>query len=158
MRLRASPPPDPSTITVHRLMVASEGRPFARPVLVRAMELARPARAEIFVMTIARVYGTSLGFPNPWLQPMKREWEEQRQNARRAVDTFQKAGFESSALVFSTRRPRKRFLAEARARGTDAIVMGCDQDRGILGDFAWSHEPYRVARHAGIPVYLVPVK
>jgi nucleotide-binding universal stress UspA family protein len=158
MRLRASPPPDPSTLVIRRLMVASEGRPFARPVLVRAMELARPGKAEIFVMTIARVWGTSLGFPNPWLQPMKREWDEQRLNARRAVDTFQKAGFEVSALVLATRRPRKRFLGEAQARDTDAIVMGCDVDRGLLGDFAWSHEPYRVARRATIPVYLVPVK
>jgi nucleotide-binding universal stress UspA family protein len=139
-------------------MVASEGRPFARPVLVRAMELARPEKAEIFVMTIARVWGTSLGFPNPWLQPSKREWNEQRLIARRAVDTFQKAGFEVSALVLATRRARKRFLDEAKARETDAIVMGCDEDRGLLGDFAWGHEPYRVARRAAIPVYLVPVK
>jgi len=38
-------------------------------------------------------------------------------------------------------------------------VMGCDPHRGgIRGDFAWSHEPYRVARSADVPVYLVPVK
>ena len=32
--------------------------------------------------------------------------------------------------------------------------MGCDRDRGLLGDFMWSHEPYRVApagEGAGVP-------
>ena len=33
--------------------------------------------------------------------------------------------------------------------------MGGDRDRGLVGDFIWAHEPYRVARRARIPVYLV---
>jgi nucleotide-binding universal stress UspA family protein len=137
-------------------MVASEGRPFAHAVLVRAMELARPLHADLFVMTVARVWGTSLGFPNPGLQPTRQEWDHQRLNARRAVETFEKAGFEARALVLATRRPRKRFLQEARARGVDAIVMGADDDRGLIGDFLWSQEPQRVAKRSRIPVYLVP--
>ena len=36
--------------------------------------------------------------------------------------------------------------------------MGCDPDRGMLGDFVWAHEPYRVARRARVPVYLVPLQ
>ena len=155
---RTSPPPDPSTLTIKRLMVASEGRPIAYPVLVKAMELARPEKASIFVMTIARVWGTSLGFPNPGLQPSKAEWTEQRLIARHAVDAFEKAGFDSYAVVLATRRARKRVLQEARHRDIDAIVMGCDRNRGLVGDFLWSHEPYRVARKARIPVYLVPLE
>jgi nucleotide-binding universal stress UspA family protein len=154
---RASPPPDPSTLEIRRLMVASEGRPFAYPVLVRAMELARPLKAQVFVMTVARVWGTSLGFPNPGLQPTRKEWDEQRLNARTAVESFEKAGFEARALVLATRRPRKRFLQEAQLRGMDAIVMGTDPHRGLLGDFLWSQEPHRVARVSRIPVYLVSV-
>jgi nucleotide-binding universal stress UspA family protein len=102
------------------------------------------------------VWGTSLGFPNPGLQPTHKEWDEQRLNARRAVEALEKAGFEARALVLATRRPRKRLLQEARLRGIDAIVMGSDDDRGLLGDFLWSQEPQRVARRARIPVYLVP--
>jgi hypothetical protein len=38
----------------------------------------------------------------------------------------------------------------------DAIVMGADHDRGLLGDFVWAHEPYRVShRSRRIPVFLV---
>jgi nucleotide-binding universal stress UspA family protein len=157
MLRRASPPPDPSTLTISRVMVASEGRPFAHEVLVRAMELARPAHATLFVMTIARVWGTALGFPNPGLQPTKSEWDQQRLNARQAVETLEKAGFSASALVLATRRPRKRFLQEAVARKVDAIVMGSDPPRGLVGDFIWSQEPQRVAGRSPIPVYLVSV-
>jgi nucleotide-binding universal stress UspA family protein len=157
MRSKQPPPPDPSTLDIRRVMVASEGRPFEHDVLVRAMELARPASAELFIMTIARVWGTGMGFPNPGLQPTRKEWDEQRLNARRAVETFEKAGFDAHALVLATRRPRKRFLMEAERRKIDAIVMGSDPPRGLLGDFAWSQEPQRVARRSPIPVYLVPV-
>jgi len=152
---KASPPPDPSTLTIHRLMVASEGREISYPVIVRALELARPEKADVFVMTIARVWGTSLGFPNPGLQPTKHEWDEQRRFVREAVSKFEKAGHHASGLVLATRRPNKRIRKEAELRGMDAIVMGADHHRGLLGDFVWAHEPYRVARRARIPVYLV---
>ena len=154
---KASPPPEPGTFTVDRLVVASEGRDIAWPVLQQAFELARPAGASVRVVIIARIWGTSLGFPNPGLNPSKDEWDERRLIARRAVDALRKAGFEASAQVIGTRRAAKRILGEAQRFGAQAIVMGCDRDRGLLGDFMWSHEPYRVQRRAKLPVYLVPV-
>jgi hypothetical protein len=127
MLRKASPPPDESTLEVRRLMVASEGREIPYPVIVRALELARPLDADVFVMSIARVWGTSLGFPNPGLKPTKHEWDVQ-----------------------------KRIVKEAELRGMDAIVMGSDHDRGLIGDFVWAHEPYRVShRSRRIPVFLV---
>jgi nucleotide-binding universal stress UspA family protein len=156
MLRKAPPPPDPETLEIHRVMVASEGRAVSHDVVVRALELARPNSAYVFVLSIARVYGTSLGFPNPWLMPSKHEWATQKQIVQEAVSAFEKAGLESFGVVLPTRRARKRILGEARARKIDAIVMGCDADKGLLGDFAWSHEPYRVARGSrDIPVYLV---
>jgi nucleotide-binding universal stress UspA family protein len=154
---KASPPPAPGTYPVERVVVASEGRDIAWPVLQQAFELARPSGASVLVVVIARVWGTSLGFPNPGLNPSKQEWDERRLTARRAVEAIEKAGFEASARVVGTRRAGKRILGEARTFNADAIVMGCDADKGLLGDFAWSHEPYRVRRRAKVPVYLVPV-
>ena len=154
---KASPPPTPGTYPVERVVVASEGRDIAWPVLQQVFELARPSSASVLVVGIARIWGTSLGFPNPGLNPSKQEWDARRLTARRAVEAIEKAGFEASAHVFGTRRATKRILAEARAFGADAIVMGCDKDKGLLGDFAWSHEPYRVRGRAKVPVYLVPV-
>src|ERR687883_37728 len=99
---RASPSPDPSAQDeVRRLMVASEGRKIAYPVIVRALELARPLHAEIVVMSIARVWGSGLGFPNPGLLPSKHEWDEQRLLVREAVSAFEKAGVEADGLVLA---------------------------------------------------------
>jgi nucleotide-binding universal stress UspA family protein len=138
-------------------MVASEGRKIEHKVRVQAMELARPNNAQIFVISIARVWGTGLGFPNPGLLPSKREWDEQRLIVRDAVSTFEKAGFEASGLVLATRRARKRILGEARARKMDVIVMGAEPHRRVIGDFLWSQEAHRVARSRRIPVVLVPL-
>ena len=155
MLRRASPPPDPETLEIRKLMVASEGRRIDHRVIVRALELARPLHASIFVMSIARMWGTGFGFPNPGLMPTRKEWDEQRLLVREAVSAFEKAGFESSGWVLATRRARKRILQEAARRQIDAIVMGADPHRGLLGDFSWAHEPYRVAgRSKRIPVYL----
>src|SRR5262249_29172445 len=126
MLRRASPPPDPETLEIRRLMVASEGRKIRHDVIVRTLELARPLHASIFVMSIARVWGTGLGFPNPGLMPTRKEWDEQRLQVREAVSAFEKAGFEASGWVLATRRARKRILQEAERRKIDAIVMGAD--------------------------------
>jgi nucleotide-binding universal stress UspA family protein len=158
MLRKPSPPPDPSTLEVRRLMVASEGRPIDHAVIVQALEMARPLTAYVFVLSIARVWGTALGFPNPGLQPNKREWAEQKRIVTEAVSAFEKAGHESNGIVLATRRAAKRIASEAELREMDAIVMGADHHRGLLGDFSWSHEPYRVARRSRVvPVYLVPL-
>jgi nucleotide-binding universal stress UspA family protein len=156
MLRKPSLPPDPSTLQVNRLMVASEGRPISHDVIVQALELARPLKAYVFVLSIARVWGTALGFPNPGLQPNKREWAEQKRIVKEAVSAFEKAGHESNGIVLATRRAAKRISSEAELREMDAIVMGADPHRGLLGDFSWAHEPYRVVRRSSaVPVYLV---
>ncbi len=140
-------------------MVASEGRRIAYPVIVEAMELARPLGAEIFVMSIARIWGTSLGFPNPGLLPTRAEWDTQRLLVREAVSSLEKAGFTANGMVLATRRARKRIIQEATLRKVDAIVMGADPKRRLIGDFVWSQEPHRVrTRSRQIPVFLVPVE
>jgi nucleotide-binding universal stress UspA family protein len=154
---RASPPPDPATLRIERLVVASEGRKIAWAVLQKAFELARPAGAEVHVVSIARIWGTSLGFPNPGLNPTRHEWDEQRLLVREAREALEKAGFEATGHVIGTRRATKRILGEARRFGADAIVMGADPKRAIVGDFLWSQEAYRVARRSSVPVYLVPL-
>ena len=139
---------------ISRIVVASEGRPIDPAVIARAAELA-PA-GEALVVTIARVFGTSLGFPNPWLLPSRREWDAQREIAGKAVKALERAGISAQARVIGTRRAGKRILAEATLFGAQAIVMGADPKRSILGDFSWSQEPHRVAhRSKQIPVHLV---
>ncbi|HUZ84571.1 MAG TPA: universal stress protein [Gaiellales bacterium] len=139
-----------------RLVVASEGRPITSAVIARAVELARPGGADVLVVSVARVWGTSLGFPNPWLLPSRREWEAQREIAAAAVKALQKAGLSAQARVVGTRRPGKRIVTEAARFGATAIVMGADPRRRLIGDLSWSQEPHRVVRRSKrIPVHLV---
>ena len=157
-RLNRMSDPDPPAKTPARprLVVATEGRPIMPEVIARAVELAPAEGADVLVIAIARVWGTSLGFPNPWLLPSKREWDAQREIAGKAVRALQKAGLGAQAYVVGTRRPGKRIVREAAAFGAVAIVMGADPSRGLLGDFSWSQEPHRVVRRSKrIPVHLV---
>jgi nucleotide-binding universal stress UspA family protein len=150
-------PPDPSTLEISRILLASEGRPIERSALEFARDLARSQKASVYVFSIARVWGTSLGFPSPGLLPTKREWDEQRRIVTSTVDALKKAGVEAEGRVLGTRKATKRIVGEAARLGCDVIVMGADPPRNrILADMMWSQEPYRVQRRAPVPVYLVP--
>ena len=53
--------------------------------------------------TIARVWGTSFGFPNPGLNPTKREWDQQRHNVEKAIGRLERKGVEADGRVVATR-------------------------------------------------------
>jgi len=113
----------------------------------------------VYVFSVARVWGTSLGFPNPGLLPTRKEWDDQRKLVAAAVRALQKRGIEAAGHVLGTRRATRRILGEAERLGCDVIVMGADPPRGrLVADFLWSQEPYRVRRRAKVPVYLVLAK
>ncbi len=149
-------PPDPSTLEISRILLASEGRPISHEALEFTLELARSRRAAVHVFSIARVWGTSLGFPSPGLLPTRKEWAEQREIVGTTVKTLQRAGVEAQGRVLGTRKAAKRIVGEATRLGCDVIVMGADAPRPrLLADLMWSQEPYRVRRRARVPVYLV---
>jgi nucleotide-binding universal stress UspA family protein len=152
-----SEPPDPSTVEISRILLATEGRPVPEGALEFTLELARSRRAAVHVFSVARVWGTSFGFPNPGLLPTRREWDEQRDLVSRAVKQLRSAGIEAEGRVLATRKATKRIVREAERLRCDVIVMGADAPRNrVLADLMWSQEPYRVRRRARIPVYLVP--
>ena len=148
--------PDAETLAVRAVLLASESREIPREAIDLAARIAKRSGAPVHVFTIARIWGTSLGFPSPGLYPTKREWDEQRRNARKAVARLERKGVRARANVIGTRAGAKRIVAEARRRGCDAIVMGADPPRHpALANFMWSQEPYRVRRRADVPVFLV---
>ncbi len=150
-------PPDPAGVTVRRVLLASEGRPIPPSAVDYAARLAAPSKAPVHVFSVARVWGTSLGFPNPGLLPTKREWDEQRKLVAAAVKALKRRGVTAEGRVLGTRKATKRIVGEAERLGCDAIVMAADPPRHrLVADLLWSQEPYRVRRRAGVPVYLVP--
>src|SRR5207237_268571 len=92
MRLLPRPiePPDPSTLGIERVLLASEGR----PIPPSAIRFAAGLRAPVRVFSIARVYGVAFAFPNPWLRPLRHEWREQHEIVARSVEALERRGVE----------------------------------------------------------------
>jgi nucleotide-binding universal stress UspA family protein len=156
-RQRSGDPPDPDTLIVRAVLLASEEREIPRAAVDLAARIAERSNAPVHVFSIARVWGTSFGFPNPGLLPSKKDWDRQHDVVRKAVARLRRRGVEADARVIGTRAAAKRIVQEAKRLNCDAIVMGADPPKNVLiRDFAWSQEPYRVKVKAGdIPVYLV---
>jgi nucleotide-binding universal stress UspA family protein len=150
------PPPDSATYAARRILLASEGRKIPAVAVAFAARLAKNAHGEIHVLSIARIWGSSLGLPHPGLMPNSREWKAQHDLVAEALAGFKRLGIEATGQVLSSRNAGKRILTEARRRGVDAIVMAADGPRHwLINDLVWSQEPYRVRRLAPIPVYLI---
>jgi nucleotide-binding universal stress UspA family protein len=148
--------PDPETVAVRAVLLASENREIPTSAIDLAARIAKRSGAPVHVFAIARIWGTSFGFPNPGLFPSKREWDEQRHNLEKAVGRLERKGVEAQGRVIGTRAGAKRIVKEAERLGCDAIVMGADpQASPVVRNFMWSQEPYRVRRRARMPVFLV---
>jgi nucleotide-binding universal stress UspA family protein len=155
---RPPDPPDPATLSFRRVLLASEGRRFPPGAVEFVAGLAAPRATPIHVLSIARVWGTAFGFPNPNLYPSRQEWQQQRELVAEAVQALKQRGLEATGQVIGTRNATRRIVAVARQTGCDAIVMAADPPRNwLVADFLWTQEPYRVRRRAKVPVYLVPV-
>lgn len=153
---RKSAPPDPSSVTATRILLASEGRVIPPGAVEAAARLAKQSSAPVRVFSVARIWGSGLGLPMPGLLPSKREWDQQRELVLDAVRTLRKQGLEADGHVLATRKATKRIVSEAERLGCDVIVMAADAPRPwLLADWMWSQEPYRVRRRAKIPVLLV---
>ena len=138
------------------MLLASEGRAIPAAAIARAAELARAGGGSVHVFSVARVWGSGFGLPNPGLLPNKREWDEQRAVVSEAVQALKKRGVEATGHVLATRKATKRIVREAERLGCSAIVMAADPPRNrLLADLMWSQEPYRVRRRAKVPVHLV---
>ncbi len=156
---RPAAPPDPKTIEIRRVLIASDGRPIPRRVIDFAADLAtsgRKRKASVHVFSVARIYGTSLGMPMPGLLPNRQEWDAQRELVAKAVRALKQRGLRSEGHVVATRNATKNILKTAERYYCDVIVMAADPRRhALLGDLMWSQEAYRVERRSPLPVYLV---
>jgi nucleotide-binding universal stress UspA family protein len=150
------PPPDSATYPAKHILLASEGRKIPAAAVAFAARLAKNAGAEMHILSIARIWGSSLGLPHPGLMPNSREWKAQHDLVAEAIAGFDRLDIDATGQVLSSRNAGKRILTEARRREADAIVMGADGPRHwLINDLIWSQEPYRIRRLAPIPVYLV---
>jgi hypothetical protein len=77
----------------------------------------------VAVVSIARIYGSSLGLPNPGLLPTRKEMDEQMALVTRAIDRLETSGVQAWGQVAATRRYAKTIVKAARARGVDHVLV-----------------------------------
>jgi nucleotide-binding universal stress UspA family protein len=149
------PAPQQRARRIQHVLLASERRPFSRDALLAAETLAEKHGARVTVLMIMRIWGTGLGVPHSGLLPNRSEREEAARQVGDAVEYLERHGLQASGHAIGTRKPSKVIVREALARHCDVIVMGADATGGFVSDFRWVNEPYRVAKLAPLPVYLV---
>ena len=92
------------------VLLASEDREIPTAAIDLAARIAKRSDAPVHVFTIARVWGTSFGFPNPGLMPTRREWDQQRDNVEEAIGRLERKGIYANGRVVGTRAGAKRIV------------------------------------------------
>src|SRR3984957_587663 len=120
------------------VLIASNGEKIPGAAVRQALRLS--AGEPVAVITIARIYGSSLGLPNPGLMPTRKEMEEQKEIASRTVAALEKGGVEAWGQVAATRKPSKTIAQAAVARGVRHVLVVRPEKAGwrlvVEGDVA----------------------
>jgi len=131
------------------VLIASNGEKIPGAAIRQALRLS--GGDPVAVVTIARIYGSSLGLPNPGLMPTRKEMEEQKAIATKAVSALENGGAEAWGQVAATRKPSKTIAQAAVARGVRHVLVVRPEKAGwrlvVEGDVA-----KEVARKLGADV------
>jgi hypothetical protein len=103
------------------VLIASVGVPIPPAVISDAVQISEGG--PVAVISIARIYGSSLGLPNPGLMPTKAEMAEQQALVGEAVKRLERSGVEAWGQVAATRRFAKTIARAAEARGVRHVVV-----------------------------------
>ncbi|HEX3795922.1 MAG TPA: hypothetical protein VHV57_15620 [Acidimicrobiales bacterium] len=103
------------------VLIASTGEAIPRSVIRDAVRTSEGGA--VAVVTIARIYGSALGLPNPGLMPTRKEMNEQRAHVEEAIRLIEKAGAEAWGQVAATRKSAKTIAEAAVARGVAHVIV-----------------------------------
>jgi len=103
------------------VLIATVGTPIPPAVIRQAVKMSHGD--PVAVISIARIYGSSFGLPNPGLLPTRSEMVEQRALVAKAIDRLEGAGVEAWGQVASTRRFAKAIAQAAGARGVSHVLV-----------------------------------
>jgi len=109
-------PTQPSAV-----LIATLGIPIPQKVIRQALALS--AGRSVAIVTIARIYGTSFGLPNPGLLPSRKEMDEQRAIVEKAISRLERSGVEAWGQVATTRRYGKTISLAATSRGAEHVLV-----------------------------------
>jgi hypothetical protein len=103
------------------VLIATVGVPIPPSVIRSAVQMG--GGQPVAVVSIARIYGSSLGLPNPGLMPTKAEMDDQRALVAKAIDRLERSGVEAWGQVAATRRFAKTIAQAARVRGVSHVLV-----------------------------------
>jgi hypothetical protein len=103
------------------LLAAPFGDPIPPSAVRNAVALAKGE--PVAVVTIARIYGSSLGLPNPGLMPTRKEMDAQKTQVENTVRQLEKLGTEAWGQIAASRKPIKTIAEAARARGVSHVIV-----------------------------------
>src|ERR1700722_12728456 len=110
------------------VLIASNGEKIPGAAVRQALRLS--AGEPVAVVTIARIYGSSLGLPNPGLMPTRKEMEQQKGQVEKALRALERGGIEAWGQVAASRKPIKTIAQAAKARGArHVIVVRTEQEK-----------------------------
>ena len=112
---------DPQPTQAATVLLASAGGPFSNAAIEAAVD--ESCGGPVAVVTIARVYGSSFGLPNPGLLPTAKELAAQEELVRKAVSSIERRGLLGWGQVAATRRPGRTIARVAHPRGVDHVVV-----------------------------------
>ena len=140
------------------VLLASDGRQdFSSRAVARAAALAGDG-GHVAVVTIAKLYGSAYGLPNPGLLPTKRELAERREWVGGAIRTLEREGAVADGQIATTRRATKKLAAIARLRRPRVVVIDETPETGLrrLVEGDVGSELRKKLRRDGIDVEVVP--
>lgn len=112
----------------------------------------------VHVVSIARIWGTSLGLPNPGLYPNRIEIEDQRNIVDTASAAVRRQGFEVKSRILSARNPAKAIAIYAESIRATAVVLGDPaHDAKRWEHLLKGHDARDLIRKTTIPVHTVPI-
>ena len=103
------------------VLIASNGEKIPGAAIRQSLRIS--AGRPVAVVAIARIYGSSLGLPNPGLMPTRKEMNEQKEIVQAAVSAIEKGGSEAWGQIAATRRPSKTIAQAAAARGVQHVLV-----------------------------------
>jgi hypothetical protein len=103
------------------LIAAPMGDPIPSSAVKTALAL--NGGEPVAVVTIARIYGSSMGLPNPGLMPTRKEMAAQKSQVEKTVGQIERSGMQAWGQVAASRKPVKTIAEAAKARGVRHVIV-----------------------------------
>jgi hypothetical protein len=103
------------------VLIATNGLPVPGAAVRAALRMS--GGGPVAVVSIARLYGSSLGLQNPGLMPSRKEMVAQQDIVAQAIRAIETRGVEAWGQIALSRRPARTIAAAANARRADHVIV-----------------------------------